>query len=105
MTMIMITTGKPLPEAVGEIGYGNSFIEWFSEEARRIYGEVVQSPTSTKVRRNDRSAYGSFSSLYLKKKMLGRMVLISYVIFVFLAVFPFLVDTIESYNITTFCCV
>jgi hypothetical protein len=32
--------GKPLTEARGEITYGNSFIEWFSEEARRIYGEV-----------------------------------------------------------------
>ena len=32
--------GKPLPEAKGEIGYGNSFLEWFSEEARRIEGDV-----------------------------------------------------------------
>ena len=40
--------GKPLPEARGEIGYGNSFLEWFSEEARRINGEVAGSPTNTK---------------------------------------------------------
>lgn len=40
--------GKPLVESRGEITYGNSFIEWFSEEARRIYGEVAQSPTPTK---------------------------------------------------------
>ncbi|MCX8999362.1 NADP-dependent succinate-semialdehyde dehydrogenase [Rhizobiaceae bacterium BDR2-2] len=33
--------GKPLAEAKGEIAYGASFIEWFAEEARRIYGEVV----------------------------------------------------------------
>jgi len=33
--------GKPLPEAVGEIGYGASFIEWFSEEARRVNGEII----------------------------------------------------------------
>ena len=33
--------GKPLPEAVGEIAYGASFIEWFAEEARRIYGETI----------------------------------------------------------------
>ena len=33
--------GKPLTEARGEIGYGNSFIEWFSEEARRVGGEVA----------------------------------------------------------------
>ncbi|MFO1208411.1 MAG: NAD-dependent succinate-semialdehyde dehydrogenase [Amaricoccus sp.] len=33
--------GKPLPEAKGEIAYGASFIEWFAEEARRAYGEIV----------------------------------------------------------------
>ena len=33
--------GKPLAEARGEIAYGSSYIEWFSEEARRIYGEVL----------------------------------------------------------------
>lgn len=32
--------GKPLAEAKGEIGYGSSFFEWFSEEARRINGDV-----------------------------------------------------------------
>ncbi len=36
--------GKPLAEAAGEITYGASFIEWFSEEARRIYGDVIPSP-------------------------------------------------------------
>lgn len=33
--------GKPLTEAIGEIGYGASFIEWFSEEARRVNGETI----------------------------------------------------------------
>ncbi|MGD9916656.1 MAG: NAD-dependent succinate-semialdehyde dehydrogenase [Paenirhodobacter sp.] len=33
--------GKPLPEAKGEIAYGASFIEWFAEEAKRIYGETI----------------------------------------------------------------
>lgn len=33
--------GKPLPEAKGEIAYGASFIEWFAEEAKRIYGEII----------------------------------------------------------------
>ena len=33
--------GKPLAEATGEVGYGASFIEWFSEEARRAYGDVT----------------------------------------------------------------
>ena len=33
--------GKPLAEAKGEIAYGASFIEWFADEARRIYGETI----------------------------------------------------------------
>ncbi|MFK7836728.1 MAG: NAD-dependent succinate-semialdehyde dehydrogenase [Sulfitobacter sp.] len=33
--------GKPLAEAKGEIGYGASFIEFFGEEAKRIYGETI----------------------------------------------------------------
>ncbi len=33
--------GKPLPEAKGEISYGASFIEFFAEEAKRIYGETI----------------------------------------------------------------
>ena len=33
--------GKPLPEAKGEIAYGASFLQWFAEEAKRIYGETV----------------------------------------------------------------
>ncbi|WP_374292274.1 NAD-dependent succinate-semialdehyde dehydrogenase [Paenirhodobacter enshiensis] len=37
--------GKPLSEAVGEIRYGASFVKWFAEEARRIYGRTIPSPT------------------------------------------------------------
>jgi len=33
--------GKPLAEAKGEVAYGASFIEWFGEEAKRVYGETV----------------------------------------------------------------
>ena len=33
--------GKPLAESRGEIGYGASFIEWFREEAKRVYGETI----------------------------------------------------------------
>ncbi|WP_299888352.1 NAD-dependent succinate-semialdehyde dehydrogenase [uncultured Ruegeria sp.] len=33
--------GKPLAEAVGEIGYGASFIEFFGEQAKRVYGETI----------------------------------------------------------------
>ncbi|HUP96793.1 MAG TPA: NADP-dependent succinate-semialdehyde dehydrogenase [Usitatibacter sp.] len=40
--------GKPLAEAKGEILYGASFIEWFAEEAKRVYGDVIPSPTSDK---------------------------------------------------------
>jgi len=36
--------GKPLAEARGEIAYAASFIEWFSEEAKRVYGDVMPHP-------------------------------------------------------------
>ncbi len=36
--------GKPLAEARGEVMYGASFIEWFAEEAKRVYGEVIPAP-------------------------------------------------------------
>jgi succinate-semialdehyde dehydrogenase / glutarate-semialdehyde dehydrogenase len=42
--IMTIEQGKPLAEAKGEIAYAASFIEWFSEEAKRAYGEVIPSP-------------------------------------------------------------
>jgi succinate-semialdehyde dehydrogenase/glutarate-semialdehyde dehydrogenase len=39
--------GKPLAESRGEIAYGASFVEFFAEEARRIYGETIPSPWPT----------------------------------------------------------
>ncbi|AEA65065.1 NAD-dependent succinate-semialdehyde dehydrogenase [Burkholderia gladioli] len=36
--------GKPLAEAKGEVGYAASFLEWFGEEAKRMYGDVIPSP-------------------------------------------------------------
>jgi succinate-semialdehyde dehydrogenase/glutarate-semialdehyde dehydrogenase len=36
--------GKPLAEARGEIAYAASYIEWFAEEARRVYGDLIPSP-------------------------------------------------------------
>ena len=33
--------GKPLAEAKGEVLYGASFVEWFSEEAKRVYGDII----------------------------------------------------------------
>ena len=38
--------GKPLAEARGEVNYGASFIEWFAEEAKRVYGETIPAPMS-----------------------------------------------------------
>ncbi len=40
--------GKPLTESRGEIGYGASFIEWFAEEAKRIYGDVIPAHAADK---------------------------------------------------------
>jgi succinate-semialdehyde dehydrogenase/glutarate-semialdehyde dehydrogenase len=40
--------GKPLAEARGEIAYGASYIEWFSEEAKRIYGDTIPQPSNDK---------------------------------------------------------
>ena len=38
--------GKPMAESRGEIGYGGSFIEWFAEEGKRAYGDVIPQPLS-----------------------------------------------------------
>lgn len=38
--------GKPLAEASGEIAYAGAFLEWFGEEAKRVYGDVIPSPAS-----------------------------------------------------------
>lgn len=40
---LILTTeqGKPLAEAKGEIAYGASYLDWFSEEAKRVYGDVI----------------------------------------------------------------
>ncbi|MDO5527786.1 MAG: NAD-dependent succinate-semialdehyde dehydrogenase [Paracoccus sp. (in: a-proteobacteria)] len=40
-TILTAEMGKPLAEAKGEIAYGASFIEWFAEEAKRVYGETI----------------------------------------------------------------
>jgi succinate-semialdehyde dehydrogenase/glutarate-semialdehyde dehydrogenase len=40
--------GKPLAEARGEVVYGASFIEWFAEEAKRVYGETIPSTDANK---------------------------------------------------------
>lgn len=47
---LILTTeqGKPLAEAKGEIGYAASFLEWFAEEGKRVYGDTIPSPANDK---------------------------------------------------------
>jgi succinate-semialdehyde dehydrogenase/glutarate-semialdehyde dehydrogenase len=40
-TILTMEMGKPWPEARGEILYGASYVEWFAEEAKRVYGDVI----------------------------------------------------------------
>ncbi|RHW76473.1 NAD-dependent succinate-semialdehyde dehydrogenase [Colwellia sp. RSH04] len=46
--ILTLEQGKPLAEAKGEIGYGASFIEWFAEEGKRVYGDVIPAPSNDK---------------------------------------------------------
>ncbi|MEN8185882.1 MAG: NAD-dependent succinate-semialdehyde dehydrogenase [Bacteroidota bacterium] len=43
--ILTLEQGKPLAEAKGEVLYGASFVEWFAEEAKRIYGDVIPGNT------------------------------------------------------------
>ena len=47
---LILTTeqGKPLAEAKGEILYAASFLEWFAEEAKRVYGDTIPTPATDK---------------------------------------------------------
>ncbi|OMS48669.1 NADP-dependent succinate-semialdehyde dehydrogenase [Burkholderia pseudomallei] len=47
---LILTTeqGKPLAEAKGEIGYAASFLEWFAEEGKRVYGDTIPTPAADK---------------------------------------------------------
>ena len=47
-TIITLEQGKPLNEARGEIIYGSTFVEWFAEEAKRIYGDTIPAPSADK---------------------------------------------------------
>jgi succinate-semialdehyde dehydrogenase/glutarate-semialdehyde dehydrogenase len=42
--MMTLEQGKPLAESKGEVIYGASFIEWFAEEAKRVYGDIIPEP-------------------------------------------------------------
>ena len=47
---LLLTTeqGKPLAEAKGEIAYGANYVEWFAEEAKRVYGDTIPGPSADK---------------------------------------------------------
>jgi succinate-semialdehyde dehydrogenase/glutarate-semialdehyde dehydrogenase len=42
--LMTLEQGKPLAEARAEVTYGAAFVEWFAEEAKRVYGDVIPSP-------------------------------------------------------------
>jgi succinate-semialdehyde dehydrogenase/glutarate-semialdehyde dehydrogenase len=46
--ILTVEQGKPLAEAKGEIAYGAAFIEWFAEEGKRVYGDVIPGPSGDK---------------------------------------------------------
>lgn len=46
--LLTLEQGKPLAEAKGEIAYGAAFIEWFAEEGKRVYGDVIPGPSGDK---------------------------------------------------------
>jgi succinate-semialdehyde dehydrogenase/glutarate-semialdehyde dehydrogenase len=46
--ILTVEMGKPLPEAKGEILYAASYVEWYAEEAKRIYGETIPAPSNDK---------------------------------------------------------
>lgn len=45
--LMVLEQGKPLTEALGEVVYAANFLQWFSEEAKRAYGETIPSPDAT----------------------------------------------------------
>ena len=45
-TIMTIEQGKPIAESRGEIAYGASYLEWYGEEAKRAYGDVIPGPAS-----------------------------------------------------------
>lgn len=46
--ILTLEQGKPLAEAKGEVAYGASFIEWFAEEGKRVYGDTIPAPSGDK---------------------------------------------------------
>lgn len=48
-TIMTLEQGKPLKEAKGEIAYAASYVEWFSEEAKRGYGDIIPSNATSEI--------------------------------------------------------
>ena len=46
--LMTMECGKVLPESIGEVAYGASFVEWFAEEAKRTYGDVIPAQSKDK---------------------------------------------------------
>ncbi|MCS4308276.1 succinate-semialdehyde dehydrogenase/glutarate-semialdehyde dehydrogenase [Rheinheimera pacifica] len=46
--LLTLEQGKPLSEAKGEIAYGASYLQWFAEEAKRLYGDTIPAPSNDK---------------------------------------------------------
>ncbi|MEM7463572.1 MAG: NAD-dependent succinate-semialdehyde dehydrogenase [Pseudomonadota bacterium] len=69
--------GKPLAEARGEIAYGASFIQWFAEEARRVYGDIIPGHQEDKrllVLRQPVGVVGSITPWNFPNAMIARKV-------------------------------
>ncbi len=47
-TIMTLEQGKPIGEARSEVLYGASFVEWFAEEAKRVYGDTIPAPSQDK---------------------------------------------------------
>lgn len=46
--IMTMENGKPLAESLGEVDYATSYIDWYAEEAKRIYGRTVPASSETK---------------------------------------------------------
>lgn len=46
--LLTLEQGKPVAEAIGEIKYGAAYVEWFAEEAKRVYGDTIPGPSPDK---------------------------------------------------------
>ncbi|KAG0593610.1 hypothetical protein M758_UG003300 [Ceratodon purpureus] len=46
--LMVLENGKPLAEAIGEVHYGAGFVEYYAEEGKRVYGDIIPSPFPTK---------------------------------------------------------